>query len=169
MFEKTGKKGMMPAYSEKKISDEDLDAIIDRDLAMMDPSYLEEKTVVSKMMRNLMYHAGILIAAGWFSRYPSIELGRRLREAGHRVVYAGAGDGKAVAEHNGLAFAPLVPSRLEELLEEDRRRGLPARLVDRADIETLDPPADFRGSAEYRRHLASVLVRRVVANLGGAA
>jgi cytochrome c553 len=26
-FEKTGKKGMMPAYSEKKISDEDLDAL----------------------------------------------------------------------------------------------------------------------------------------------
>jgi mono/diheme cytochrome c family protein len=27
MFAKTGKKGMMPAYSEKKISDEDLDAL----------------------------------------------------------------------------------------------------------------------------------------------
>jgi cytochrome c553 len=26
-FEKTGKKGMMPAYSEKKISDEDLEAL----------------------------------------------------------------------------------------------------------------------------------------------
>jgi cytochrome c5 len=28
MFKKTGKKGMMPAYSEKKISDEDLDALV---------------------------------------------------------------------------------------------------------------------------------------------
>jgi cytochrome c553 len=27
MFEKTGKKGMMPAYNDKKISDEDLDAL----------------------------------------------------------------------------------------------------------------------------------------------
>ena len=27
MFKKTGKKGMMPAYSEKKISEEDLDAL----------------------------------------------------------------------------------------------------------------------------------------------
>jgi len=27
MFTKTGKKGMMPAYSEKKMSDEDLDAL----------------------------------------------------------------------------------------------------------------------------------------------
>jgi cytochrome c553 len=27
MFKKTGKKGMMPTYSEKKISDEDLDAL----------------------------------------------------------------------------------------------------------------------------------------------
>jgi cytochrome c553 len=27
MFQKTGKKGMMPAYNDKKISDEDLDAL----------------------------------------------------------------------------------------------------------------------------------------------
>ena len=27
MFKKTGKKGMMPAYSEKKVSEEDLDAL----------------------------------------------------------------------------------------------------------------------------------------------
>ena len=27
MFEKTGKKGMMPAYTEKKLSDEDLEAL----------------------------------------------------------------------------------------------------------------------------------------------
>jgi Zn-dependent protease with chaperone function/uncharacterized tellurite resistance protein B-like protein len=45
------------------IADEDLIAIIDRDLAMMEPSYLEEKTVVSKLMRKLLYRAGILVAA----------------------------------------------------------------------------------------------------------
>ena len=27
MFKKTGKKGMMPAYSEKKMSDEDVEAL----------------------------------------------------------------------------------------------------------------------------------------------
>ncbi len=43
------------------------------------------------------------------------------------------------------------------------------RLVDQTDIEALEPPADFRGSAEYRRHLAAVLIRRVVDDLGGAA
>lgn len=32
-------------------------------------------------------------------------------------------------------------------------------LVD--DVADLDPPADFRGSGEYRRHLAAVLVARV--------
>jgi Zn-dependent protease with chaperone function len=45
------------------ISDADLTAIIDRDVKLMDPSYLEDKTVVSKMMRKLLYKAGVLIAA----------------------------------------------------------------------------------------------------------
>lgn len=34
-------------------------------------------------------------------------------------------------------------------------------------VADLDPPPDFRGSAEYRRHLASVLVGRVLARIGG--
>lgn len=38
-------------------------------------------------------------------------------------------------------------------------------LVDPDAIEEIDPPADFRGSAEYRREMAGVLGRRVIAAL----
>ncbi|MDX1688261.1 MAG: FAD binding domain-containing protein [Candidatus Promineifilaceae bacterium] len=38
-------------------------------------------------------------------------------------------------------------------------------VVDPEEIEDVDPPADFRGSAEYRRQMAGVLGRRVVAAL----
>lgn len=41
-------------------------------------------------------------------------------------------------------------------------------LVDPDDLTDLDPPADFRGSAEYRRELAGILSQRVVDLLGGA-
>lgn len=41
-------------------------------------------------------------------------------------------------------------------------------LVDPNDLSSLNPPADFRGSTEYRLELAEVLVKRVVARLGGA-
>ena len=36
------------------------------------------------------------------------------------------------------------------------------------DLDSLEPPADFRGSSEYRRELAAVLTKRVVHQLGGA-
>ncbi len=41
-------------------------------------------------------------------------------------------------------------------------------LVDPSDLSSLEPPADFRGSGEYRREIAGILVARVVAQLGGA-
>lgn len=40
-------------------------------------------------------------------------------------------------------------------------------LVDPSAIADLEPPSDFRGSAGYRRTLASVLVGRVLADVGG--
>ncbi len=40
-------------------------------------------------------------------------------------------------------------------------------LVDPDDLDSLHPPADFRGSSEYRLELARVLTGRVVARLGG--
>lgn len=39
-----------------------------------------------------------------------------------------------------------------------------ARLVD--DVASLTPPGDFRGSADYRRHLAAVLSARALAEIG---
>ena len=42
--------------------------------------------------------------------------------------------------------------------------------IDPLDLDSLDPPSDFRGSSDYRRHLAKVLTARVMARLdtGGA-
>lgn len=39
-------------------------------------------------------------------------------------------------------------------------------LVEPAAVADLDPPGDFRGSSEYRRHLAGTLVRRVMDQVG---
>jgi Zn-dependent protease with chaperone function/uncharacterized tellurite resistance protein B-like protein len=50
-------------HAETGLTDEDVAAIIDRDLKLMEPSYLEEKTAVSKMLRKLLYHAGVVVAA----------------------------------------------------------------------------------------------------------
>ncbi len=41
-------------------------------------------------------------------------------------------------------------------------------LIDPDNLTSLDPPADFRGSAEYRAELVAVLSARVLSDLGGA-
>jgi CO/xanthine dehydrogenase FAD-binding subunit len=40
-------------------------------------------------------------------------------------------------------------------------------VVDPAQIASLDPPSDFRGSADYRKALAEVLAGRVLATVTG--
>ena len=40
-------------------------------------------------------------------------------------------------------------------------------LVEPAEVAALNPPGDFRGSSEYRLHLARTLTRRVIQQLGG--
>ena len=45
------------------IAEEDLEAVVERDLAMMAASYLEEKTAVSELMRKILYGGGIAVAA----------------------------------------------------------------------------------------------------------
>lgn len=45
------------------IGDDDLEAVVERDLDMMQPSYLEEKTVQSELMRKILFAGGVSIAA----------------------------------------------------------------------------------------------------------
>ncbi len=45
------------------LSDDELEAIVERDLALMEPSYLEDKTRQSELMRKLLYVAGVVVAA----------------------------------------------------------------------------------------------------------
>lgn len=44
--------------------------------------------------------------------------------------------------------------------------GVAATVVNVDDVERLDPPADFRGTGDYRRHLARVLQARAITELG---
>lgn len=44
------------------IADEDLEAVVERDLDLMAPSYLEEKTAVSQSLRRCLYTAGVVVA-----------------------------------------------------------------------------------------------------------
>ena len=43
----------------------------------------------------------------------------------------------------------------------------PRRLLIHFIRDDLDPPSDVHGSAEYRRHLAKILVDRAIAEAGG--
>lgn len=79
---------------------------------------------------------------------------------------ASARTGRTPADTPIVAAAGrIVPSGLRVALT-----GVAATpvLVGSNDLAALNPPADFRGSAEYRRKVAEVLTARVVAQLGGA-
>jgi uncharacterized tellurite resistance protein B-like protein len=45
------------------LTTDELEAVVERDLAMMNPSYLEEKGPTSELMRRLLYCAGVSVAA----------------------------------------------------------------------------------------------------------
>lgn len=66
----------------------------------------------------------------------------------------------------GVARLPLRANEAERLLE---RKALTAERIEAAAEKAaadLDPPADFRGSAEYRREVARVLARRALSQAG---
>ncbi len=58
--------------------------------------------------------------------------------------------GREAHDHLHIALCGVAPSPL---------------LVDPAELDHLNPPEDFRGSSDYRRHLARVLTARVVKEL----
>jgi carbon-monoxide dehydrogenase medium subunit len=66
----------------------------------------------------------------------------------------------------GVAPIPLRASAAETSLIGRRAPDLTAAViaeVGRSAVEGIDPPTDLHGSAEYRRHLASVMVARAAA------
>lgn len=82
-------------------------------------------------------------------------------------------DGIAVAERSGRTPAdrPIVMAvaRLSdagELRVAMTGVGATPVLEDPDSLDALDPPSDFRGSAEYRKELAGILVGRVVEDMG---
>jgi hypothetical protein len=60
--------------TEGALDDADLEAIVERDLALMDPSYLEEKGEAAEALRRLLYCGGLSVAAANGEVAPS-ELG----------------------------------------------------------------------------------------------
>jgi carbon-monoxide dehydrogenase medium subunit len=78
------------------------------------------------------------------------------------AALAGNGSGPAVALAN-MGDRPLRASGVEEALASGAD---PATAAARAD-EGASPPSDTFGSAEYRRELAKVLVRRAIEEAAG--
>ena len=79
--------------------------------------------------------------------------------------------GEAAAARTGRTPADrpivaVVGRRSEDGLLRLAATGVAATPVLIDEVEELDPPADFRGSADYRRHLAATLRGRVAARLG---
>jgi len=76
----------------------------------------------------------------------------RLENAAVRDVRIGLG---------GVAATPVRAPRIEKMLE----GRSPDRVAFDLAEDDVDPPSDFMGSADYRREMAAVLVRRAVARL----
>lgn len=62
--------------------------------------------------------------------YPSVELARRLADAGHRVTHAGLPESRELVEHHGLAFMALEASRYDRFRQADAEAGRVRRLLD---------------------------------------
>jgi Zn-dependent protease with chaperone function/uncharacterized tellurite resistance protein B-like protein len=56
-------KSLMGEAGADGLSDDDVEQVVERDLSLMEPSYLEERTSESERMRRALYCAGITVAA----------------------------------------------------------------------------------------------------------
>lgn len=94
-------------------------------------------------------------------------------EGGVITAITFATDGTAAAERTGRTPTdrPIVVAVARRSEAEDLRvavTGVAATpvVVDPGNLDTLDPPSDFRGSAEYRNELARILTARAVESVG---
>ena len=71
---------------------------------------------------------------------------------------------EASLQRGGWRRRPVRASAVEQAVE----TGVTAADAAASAAEGLEPPADLNASAEYRRHLASVLVRRALTEAGAA-
>jgi len=91
------------------------------------------------------------------------------------VTVDGTGDGVIASTARTPADVPIVAAVAASGADGSNRLALTGVaavpvMVDPDDpTRGIDPPADFRGTAEYRRHLAAVLSARAIAELGGRA
>ena len=83
------------------------------------------------------------------------------------AAVAGDGDGDRIREPRGVVGGvveiPLRVTAAEEALEGAAPGGEAFAAVGRAAADAVDPSADVHGSAEYRKELTDVLVRRALA------
>ena len=63
----------------------------------------------------------------------------------------------------GVADVPILAERAGALLTDSELSDEAIADAARASLEVVDPPSDIRASAEYRRHLVPVYVRRALA------
>ncbi|MBC8071431.1 MAG: M48 family metalloprotease [Deltaproteobacteria bacterium] len=62
-FSKSRTYRSLTGQGEDGLTDDEVEAIIERDLAVMDPNYLEQKTDESSLMRRMLYCGGVSVAA----------------------------------------------------------------------------------------------------------
>jgi CO/xanthine dehydrogenase FAD-binding subunit len=130
----------------------------------------------SELVAGLLVHDAAVTVAGTDVEIPVSSILRdRSQLDGAIIVSVSVGiGGQTTSDRTGrtpadssivAAAARVTPAGLRVALT-----GVAATpvLVDPDDLSSLDPPADFRGSSEYRLELARILTERVVTRLGGA-
>ena len=104
----------------------------------------DEEVGLGELLRQLPLRAGRLVVSVTVSTSGLSTLARTARTGADRAIVAAAarrdGDGRRLLALCGVATVPVLVESLDELA----------------------PPADFRGSSEYRRALAGVLSARVL-------